>query len=471
MNARQLAKLGVPQDCMRQAIAAVQEIVKWNHSVPKDKRINIKEAITACAEKPRDHKEDQFLGKLAKAIVIDEEFVRPEPVEYKTWGKDGIDQGSHEQMKQACSLPMATGAALMPDAHVGYGLPIGGVLALDNAVVPFAVGVDIACRMKMSVYEVAPEDLDKKRNLFKESLKRGTVFGVGKGQETPTDHAVMDEDWGITGVTARNKDTARKQLGTSGSGNHFVEWGIFTITREDSGLGQYRQLPPGTYVALMSHSGSRGPGAAVCKEYSGIAQKKLHPKYRDLGRLAWLDMDSEEGQEYWAAMELMGRFASANHEIIHRKVAKIVGIKPVADIENHHNFAWKEIHNGKEVIVHRKGATPAAEGVLGVIPGSMADPAYVVRGLGNAESLHSASHGAGRKMSRKQGKEKFSWNATRQNLAARGITVLGGAADEVPGVYKSIDDVMRQQADLVEIVAKFDPRIVMMCGDGSRAED
>jgi tRNA-splicing ligase RtcB len=331
-------------------------------------------------------------------------------------------------------------------------------------VVPFAVGVDIACRMKMTVYEVNPLDLDKKRDLFKQSLKRGTVFGVGKGQETPVDHAVMDEDWSITKVTAKFKDTARKQLGTSGSGNHFAEWGIFTIAEEGSGLGLYRELPPGEYIALMSHSGSRGPGSAVCKEYSGVAQKKLHPKYRDLGRLAWLDMDSEAGQEYWAAMELMGRFAAANHTIIHRKVAKIVGIKPVADVENHHNFAWKEMHDGKQVIVHRKGATPAAAGVLGVIPGSMADPAYVVRGLGNPESLNSASHGAGRKMSRRKGKETFSWNATRQNLAARGITVMGGAADEVPGVYKNINEVMSEQADLVEIVAKFDPKIVMMSG-------
>jgi tRNA-splicing ligase RtcB len=182
-------------------------------------------------------------------------------------------------------------------------------------------------------------------------------------------------------------------------------------------------------------------------------------------------MGSEAGQEYWAAMELMGRFAAANHTIIHRKVAKIVGIKPVADVENHHNFAFKENHGGKDVIVHRKGATPAGKGILGVIPGSMGDPAYVVRGLGNPESLDSASHGAGRKMSRRQGKETFSWNAVRNNLAAQGITVIGGAADEVPGVYKSINEVMKAQSDLVEIMAKFDPKIVMMSGDGSRAED
>ena len=187
--------------------------------------------------------------------------------------------------------------------------------------------------------------------------------------------------------------------------------------------------------------------------------------------MAWLDLESEAGQEYWAAMNLMGDYAAANHDVIHRLVSKLLGSKIIAGVENHHNFAWKETHGGKEMIVHRKGATPAGLGVLGVIPGSMADPAFVVRGKGCAESLDSASHGAGRKMSRTQAKQKFTWNAVRKNLEARGIRVLSAGADEVPGVYKNIEDVMREQQDLVEVVARFDPKIVKMCGDGSQAED
>ena len=194
-------------------------------------------------------------------------------------------------------------------------------------------------------------------------------------------------------------------------------------------------------------------------------------KYADLGQLAWLDMDTEAGQEYWAAMNLMGDFASANHDVIHRIVTKLLGARVLAKIENHHNFAWKEVHNGKEVYVHRKGATPAGQGVLGVIPGSMADPAFVVRGKGNIESLHSASHGAGRRMSRRKASETFNWNSTRKNLESRGITVLSAGADEVPGVYKDIREVMQQQQDLVSIVGQFDPKVVKMCGDGSKAED
>jgi tRNA-splicing ligase RtcB len=170
-------------------------------------------------------------------------------------------------------------------------------------------------------------------------------------------------------------------------------------------------------------------------------------------------------------MNLMGDYAAANHDVIHRLVSKLLGAHIIAGVENHHNFAWKETHGGREVIVHRKGATPAGEGVLGVIPGSMATPAYIVRGKGNAASLLSASHGAGRRMSRTKAKEKYTWNAVRNDLAKRGIDVLSAGADEVPGVYKDIESVMREQSDLVEPIARFDPRIVKMCGDDSQAED
>jgi tRNA-splicing ligase RtcB len=230
-------------------------------------------------------------------------------------------------------------------------------------------------------------------------------------------------------------------------------------------------LAPGEYVALLSHSGSRGAGAAVCSVYSAIAQSRLPSRYEELGRLAWLDLESEAGEEYWAAMNLMGAYAAANHEVIHRLVSKLLGSEIVAGVENHHNFAWKEEHDGKELIVHRKGATPAGPGVLGVIPGSMADPAFVVRGKGNAESLNSASHGAGRRMSRTQARNTYNWKAVKNDLAKKGVTVLSAGADEVPYAYKRIEDVMREQQDLVEVVARFDPKIVKMCDDGSAAED
>jgi tRNA-splicing ligase RtcB len=174
-------------------------------------------------------------------------------------------------------------------------------------------------------------------------------------------------------------------------------------------------------------------------------------------------------------MNLMGEYAAANHALIHRHIGKKVGADVILDIENHHNFAWKETHliGGveHEVIVHRKGATPAGAGVLGIIPGSMASPGYVVRGRGSPESLHSASHGAGRVMSRTQARHSFTWSATRKLLAERGIDLLSSGLDEVPGVYKDIHLVMAAQTDLVEVLGQFDPRLVKMCPAGDRAED
>jgi tRNA-splicing ligase RtcB len=276
----------------------------------------------------------------------------------------------------------------------------------------------------------------------------------------------MDADWSVSRVTRESKDKAWKQLGTSGTGNHFVEFGVLTLDKRDDELN----LDPGEYVALLSHSGSRGTGAAVCDTYSSIARSRLPRQYEDVGRLAWLSLDEAAGQEYWAAMNLMGDYAAANHDVIHRLISKLLGMRIIAGVENHHNFAWKEQHGGREVIVHRKGATPAGAGVLGVIPGSMADPAFVVRGKGNEASMNSAAHGAGRRMSRTAAREKYNFRAVQKDLEQKGVRVLSAGADEVPYVYKNILEVMAAQDDLVEIVARFDPKIVKMSDDG-RNED
>ena len=457
MNARQLIKLGVPEDCVKAAILCIQKCAA--DDMPGNL---IKKTLKECVDDPEKLKTTVLFGDFCKALIADKAFVKKEAIPYKAWGE--VEDQVDAQMNQACAVPNAVAAALMPDCHVGYGLPIGGVLALENAVCPFAVGVDIACRMKMSIIDMPPNTITDKFNLFKESIEGGTVFGVGQSWKPRKHHHVMDEDWNITPVTRENKDRAWDQLGTSGSGNHFVDIG--TITVYDDSI-----LPAGEYVAIMSHSGSRGTGGSVCDVYSGIAQAKLPHKYKDMGRLAWLDMDTEAGMEYFLAMNLMGKYAAANHDLIHRHIVKLLGAQVLEQIENHHNFAWEEEHFGKKLIVHRKGATPAGKGVLGVIPGSMGSPAYVVRGLGNPDSLCSASHGAGRKMSRRQANDTFSWQAVRGDLEKKGIIVLSANADESPGSYKNIDEVMAQQTDLVEPIAKFYPRIVKMCGDGSKAED
>jgi tRNA-splicing ligase RtcB len=410
----------------------------------------------------------------------------PEPTTapWRQWGAD-IDEKAVEQMRQAVRLPVAVAAALMPDAHVGYGLPIGGVLATDDAVVPYAVGVDIACRMKLSVLDLPVDWLDSRRDELASALEKETRFGIGarfggqfggrrdKDAARPREHEVLDDDWDVSPITRRNRDKARLQLGTSGSGNHFVEFGTFTVDPlQAAALGLDR---PGAHLALLSHSGSRGTGAAVCDHYSRLAMN-LHPGLpREMRHLAWLPLESEEGREYWAAMNLMGRYAAANHAVIHRHVARAVGARVILDIENHHNFAWQEEHviDGavRRVVVHRKGATPAHAGTLGIIPGSMAAPGFVVRGRGVAASLHSASHGAGRRMSRTQARETYRWPHVRGLLEERGVQLLSAGIDEVPHAYKDIHEVMAAQADLVETLGRFDPRLVKMAPEGEKPED
>ncbi len=486
MNKKQLLKLGVPHDCVDVAIACLQA------DAGSSEKRRAKQVLPRLIAAPQEYLADPAYGPLAKAVLTDYE-IRQEKgsvpdfprglgksatdpggsvkVEYAVWGRD-LDAASHSQISAACQLPVARAAALMPDAHSGYGLPIGGVLACENAVVPYAVGVDIACRMKLTITDLPVDALERNdpaecRELDA-ALKKGTIFGTGGRWNRPQEHAVMDEDWSVTAVTREVRDKAWVQLGTSGSGNHFAEWGVVNLP---TGFGQ---LGAGRYVALMSHSGSRGPGAAVCQRYSDIARRKLTHRFKEdpqLRHLAWLMMNDEDGQAYWSAMNLMGQYAAANHEVIHRNVTKLAGAKRLETIENHHNFAWKEIHQGKTLYVHRKGATPAAAGVLGVIPGNMADTAFIVRGKGEPKSLNSAAHGAGRCMSRTAAKKQFNWPEWREYLRRRNTRLLAGGLDEVPGAYKNIHSVMADQHDLVDVVGDFTPRIVLMCGDDSRAED
>ncbi len=427
-------------------------------------------ALKNVLDDPQVYVADETLGPLAAALI--EEQTRPyfvereQPAPYQIWG-EGLEQGALGQMKNAARLPVAVSGALMPDAHQGYGLPIGGVLATENAVIPYAVGVDIACRMKLSVFDIPATEMKRLNDTLVNALKRETVFGTGGAHKRPLAHEVLDCDWGVCAVTRQVFDKARAQLGTSGSGNHFVEFGILTLDQRDPELG----IEPGQYLALLSHSGSRGAGAMIASFYSKLA-RTLHPELPpDLSYLAWLDMNTEAGQEYWNAMNLMGQYAHANHELIHKRVARNIGAHVIAGVENHHNFAWKETHGGKELIVHRKGATPAGKGVLGVIPGSMATPGFVVRGRGKPDSLDSASHGAGRRMSRTAAREKYRWNHIKPMLEEAGVNLLSAGIDENPMAYKDIHEVMAQQQDLVEVLARFDPKIVRMADAGEKPED
>lgn len=380
---------------------------------------------------------------------------------YQIYGVEGIEPGALDQMKTAMRLPITVGGALMPDAHQGYGLPIGGVLATQNAVIPYGVGVDIGCRMCMTLYDLPVSILSEKTAEFKNLLMNNTRFGLATFKE-PQDHAVLErKEFSEIAIARSLKDRAAQQMGSSGGGNHFVEFGIVTVTTTVPEL----HIQPGAYVAVLSHSGSRGLGATLAGHYTKIAME-ICKLPQEAKHLAWLDLDTEAGQEYWLAMNLAGDYASACHHQIHERMATGLRETPIAMIENHHNFAWKEKDiAGNEVIVHRKGATPASKGVLGIIPGSMATPGFIVRGKGVAASVNSASHGAGRTMSRTKAKQNISPEQVIQTLQKAGVELIGAGLDEAPMAYKDIHRVMDAQQELIDVLGTFTPKIVRMCGD------
>lgn len=460
-----LIEIGYPEN---KAIGHALRVIEKHYR--KSTREEILEMLASVLASPADYLEDANLAVIAEALLEkpkdpnddDRPIIplREETGTYSIFGSDNIEQGAINQMNIAIRLPVAVAGALMPDAHQGYGLPIGGVLATENAVIPYGVGVDIGCRMCLSIFDhsdaIAKHD---SRSLYS-ILNEHTLFGSGREFKNNVAHEITDRALFNEIPLLKNLQLkAAKQLGTSGSGNHFVEFGEVEITDAENEFN----LAPGKYLALLSHSGSRGLGATIAQHYTKLAMEKCRLP-NEAKHLAWLNLDSQEGMEYWLAMNLAGDYASACHHTIHDKIATALGVKPAAMVENHHNFAWKEKLNGKEVIVHRKGATPAGKGVLGIIPGSMSAPGFIVRGKGETLAVNSASHGAGRKMSRTQAMKTITQGAMKKMLKENGITLIGGGLDEAPHAYKDIHQVMDAQIDLVDIVGKFTPKIVRMDG-------
>lgn len=438
-----------------------------------------KHEVIALFKKVKDYPEnfmdDEVLNILAAAMIEEANTPKDDLISlvenaksYNIYGAQHIETGARQQMDVAMKLPVTVAGALMPDAHQGYGLPIGGVLATKNAIIPYGVGVDIGCRMALSVYDIPAEDYQMNEAKCKRELIAHTKFGAGHGYhgQHKANHSIMDrQEFNMSKFIKHLQDKAWSQLGTSGGGNHFVEFGIIEFEQRDEVLGIER----GQYVALLTHSGSRGFGATVAGHYTKLA-KDICKLPKEAANLAYLDLNSQEGQEYWIAMNLAGDYASACHQVIHDKMAKAIGAQVLAKVENHHNFAWKEQHNGEEVIVHRKGATPAGKGVMGIIPGSMTAPGFLVRGKGEAGAINSASHGAGRQMSRTQAVKSITKADMKQVLKDHGVTLIGAGRDEAPMAYKDINMVMASQTELVDVVAKFTPKLVRMADDGSKED-
>jgi tRNA-splicing ligase RtcB (3'-phosphate/5'-hydroxy nucleic acid ligase) len=461
LRGKDLRAIGYPEGPV---ISIAMNVVEKHYKFEKEEIVmNVLRSILAA---PVEYANDAVLGLIAQQLIPKPQVEGAEislnktGIQFNVFGKEYIEEGAMNQMYQAAKLPVAVAGALMPDAHSGYGLPIGGVLATENAVIPYGVGVDIGCRMCLSVFDIDPNELTQREAYFTRELQMATLFGGGRQFEQSTQHEVIDHNAFqeipfLKGLQGR----AARQLGSSGSGNHFVEFGIVEIAEKDARLG----LEAGKYLGLLSHSGSRALGANIANHYTKIAkQKRRLPG--EANNLAWLELTEQEGLEYWVAMNLAGDYASACHHVIHAKIAKQLGRQPLTSVENHHNFAWKEIHEGREVIVHRKGATPSGKDVLGIIPGSMTAPGFIVKGKGQAASITSASHGAGRKMSRTMAMKAITHTQLKEILTRHGVKLLGGGLDEAPHAYKDIEEVMQSQKQLVDTVGKFYPKIVRMDG-------
>ena len=422
-----LSKLGYTDNVARSL--AIELVAKHCKHHSQEDVIRLLQDII---QSPEEYKQDAVWGRLAetlsptKAEVTTYEL-QEKPLPYIIYGAEQIDKLAKSQMEMAMRLPATLSGALMPDGCAGYGLPIGGVLATtDDVVIPYAVGKDIGCRMSLTI-------LDAGHSLFDKSEFR----------EIP--------------ILKNLREKAVRQLGTSGKGNHFVDICEIELSYDNT-LG----LSEGRYLGILSHSGSRGLGAAIADYYTGIAKETCRLP-RQAGPFAWLSLKSEAGQEYWRCMEIAGEYSAVNHECIHYNVAKALRLKPLDNVSNHHNFAWRDqLPDGRSAIIHRKGATPAHHGEMGIIPGSMATPGYIVAGKGREESLFSASHGAGRTMSRLDAKNSISRHALKKYLAEHNVTLIGGTTEEAPQAYKDIHQVMESQQELVNIEGKIIPRIVRM---------
>ncbi len=460
LKGKDLKKIGYKSETAKSI--AINIVSKHFKHEKKDETLNI---LSNLLQYPEKYLDNEILKELAGLFIkkpVNEQvktvISEPEPKDFMVFGSKQISTNTLVQMEKAMMLPIAQKGALMPDAHEGYGLPIGGVFATKNEVVPYGVGLDIGCRMCLTIYKEDDKYLNRYGYQVKTAIKNNTHFGIRNDVDFRYEHEVLDRKEFVEYPLAKKlHGKAKKQLGTSGSGNHFVECGIVELL-ENNSLG----IKAGNFLGILTHSGSRGFGAEIAKTYTEIAMKQLRmPK--GMQHLAWLDLSSDAGREYWSLMNLAGDYAKACHDMIHYSISKELGLSQIARVENHHNFAWKEkLANGEEYIVHRKGAAPAGKGKLGIIPGSMTQPGYIASGLGFEDGLNSASHGAGRKITRTKAKNSITMSEVRKHLKQNKVTLIGGGVDEAPFVYKDLERVMRAQSNLVKVEGRFIPRIVRM---------
>ncbi len=368
-----------------------------------------------------------------------------------SWVNHALSTDEHNMLRNVSRLPcLYKHVALMPDAHLGIGSMVGSVIATKDAVIPATIGVDIGCGMSAVKTPFKSSILDGKLKDLRHQIERTIPVGFNEHKDA-VDESNEWKGWKTFGdlhdKVQHRKSKAMKQLGTLGGGNHFVE---VCLDTED-------------FVWLMLHSGSRNIGNEVASRHIETA-KSLH-KLSELPdpNLAYFIQGTEEFKNYWRDLEWAQNYALKNREIMMNRLLKQFSrmfndgdvFEPEIAVNCHHNYVSPEVHYGEEVYITRKGAIRADEGMFGIIPGSMGAKSFIVRGLGNAQSFNSCSHGAGRKMSRTAAKKAFTREDLERQTAGVECRKDAGVIDEIPSAYKDIDEVMRNQRDLVEVVAQL----------------
>jgi tRNA-splicing ligase RtcB (3'-phosphate/5'-hydroxy nucleic acid ligase) len=380
---------------------------------------------------------------------------KPGRVPIKSWA-GALDPRTLEQATNVSNLPFAIDhVALMPDGHAGYGMPIGGVLFADKAVVPYAIGVDIGCGVALVETDLTVEDLPSAAlDAVLADIDRGVPTGF-HGLKTPVDREVALESMGVAKPESVKDvwfDRALSQLGTLGGGNHFLE-----LQRDEAGT-----------VFVMLHSGSRSLGKTTCDEFHkrALAHNRAWASALPHDELAFLPVGTDDFVGYWSAMEFALRFAEVNRsrmlDVAERafgSLTKIGRFDRLVDV--HHNYAAWEHHKGRNGIVHRKGAVRARAGEVVLIPGSMGTASYVGEGLGNAESFETCQHGAGRALSRTAARKSKTSKEVYDEMAALGVVLRSsdpkGVAEEAAFAYKDIESVMAASASLVRPTKRLTP--------------
>lgn len=388
--------------------------------------------------------------------VFHEEGSRP----IKIWTAD-IEEEALQQAKNLARLPFiaGNGVALMPDVHAGKGSTIGSVIATDKAIIPAAVGVDIGCGMNAVRLSLKANDLPDSLTAIRHQIERGVPLGAGGAHRRDADRdenlrrlpvlrndrvqdILADE---IVGSMPRFFDKVSSQLGTLGSGNHFIE--LCLDENQD--------------VWIMLHSGSRGIGNMIGSYYIEKAKRRMEGHFIHLPDtdLAYIPEDTDDFRDYMDAVEWAQAYALENRQVMMERVIAALRRHIPIDftitqeaINCHHNYVARENHYGKNLWVTRKGAIRAREGDLGIIPGSMGQRSYIVRGKGNADSYCSCSHGAGRRMSRARARKLFNLDDLKAQTEGVECRKDDAVLDEIPGAYKSIDEVMANQTDLIDVV-------------------